>query len=489
MTALDPGGHPVRVGAAYIQTPGLVGEANAVRPSKGSARKTAARAALESALGRQGFREDPAIVFTGRVAPVRKGRKGAGPVESQDGVRLEVPDPGPEFGQVLLQTDQHGVVNWIPSLDDRPRKGTGSQSTRTYVIPDLYPEARARKGVGAVVSKLLEVFVFPRLKPLVGQVAERYAAKWEQENRPYQLRRFRPDEYTQPAASGIDAQDAAALSARPALLFVHGTFARAHSAFDTVPRDVMDELDRRYGGRLFAFNHFTITEDPLLNAQRFVDLLPAQASVELDLICHSRGGLVGRALAEAQARLNLKGRKVTVRRVVFAGSPNAGCVLADAQAMSHWVDRYTNWAAWLPTPGIVDIFEGVLSVVKQLAVGVLEGMPGLQSMVPDGGYLQKFKDGSAGQTQYFALASNYEPPNPNLNSFAHNTLMDAIFQEENDLVVPTRSMWNENGSKSFPIQARHVFDPDAGVDHGGYFRHPIGKDRILSWLKEPVADA
>jgi hypothetical protein len=41
-------------------------------------------------------------------------------------------------------------------------------------------------------------------------------------------------------------------------------------------------------------------------------------------------------------------------------APNAGCVLADAKSMSHLIDRYTNWAAWLPTPGTVDVFEGLL---------------------------------------------------------------------------------------------------------------------------------
>ena len=151
--------------------------------------------------------------------------------------------------------------------------------------------------------------------------------------------------------------------------------------------------------------------------------------------------------------------------------------------MSHLIDRYTTWAAWLPTPGIVDVFEGLLSVVKQFAVGVFEGLAGLKSMDPGGEYLKALNTGRAAPaTRYFALAANYDPIDPNLRSFAHNMFMDEIFQRDNDLVVPTASVWDSNGAGLFPIQDRHIFAKTDGVDHGGYFSSTIGQERILSWL-------
>lgn len=484
MTALNPRGGSVRVGANYVRAPGLAGSVAELAPAtKARTRSSPARAALEAALDRQDIERRTPIVLTAR----RVARGKAAPSLHGPEIELQVPGTSRDQGQVLLQTDEHGVVNWIyPQPMTRARRSTprartkAARNLRTYVIPPTYPAVT--KGPAGIVSKLLEVFVFPRLAPLTGRVADHFAAAWEKTNRPYHLRRFAPDTYTQPARDELSAADHASLSRGRVLLFVHGTFARAHSAFASVPPDVMTELDHRYAGRVFAFDHFTITEDPLRNAQRFVDSLPQGAAVELDIVCHSRGGLVGRALAEQQAALELAGRRLTVHKVVFAGSPNAGCVLADAAAMSHWIDRYTNWAAWVPAPGVVDVFEGVLSVVKQLAVGVMGGLAGLQSMVPHGAYLKKLNAGAGGSAQYFAMASNYEPRSASLSSFAHNTLMDAIFREDNDLVVPSDSVWDANGVASFPIAARHVFTPNDAVDHGGYFAHPLGRGKMLSWL-------
>lgn len=333
-----------------------------------------------------------------------------------------------------------------------------------------------------MVSKLLEVFVFPRVSAALGAAAERYAATWEEKNRPYRIRRFAPDSYSSATSDTLSADDALRLSGGRALLFVHGTFGRAHSAFDTMPVTVMKELDRRYSGRVFAFDHFTISEGPLRNAERFVEALPPGARVELDLLCHSRGGLVGRAMSEQLATSPANGGRVSVKKVLFAGVPNAGCVLADAKSMSHLIDRYTTWAAWLPTPGVVDVFEGVLSVVKQFAVGVFEGLTGLTSMDPGGAYLKRLNAGAAAAARYFALAANYDPRDPNLRNFFHNAAMDQIFQQDNDLVVPTASVWDANGAGSFPILDRHVFAKTDGVDHGGYFSSTVGQERILSWL-------
>jgi hypothetical protein len=477
MSRLDPTGRPVTVGAASVAAPGLIGVVRELHPSKGLARLSTARTLLETALARQQLTHERTIVLSGRPAPRRKGA--AGRAESPATITLDVPDPGPNHGQVLLHTDEHGIVTWIvsPGAPSRERK---ARAMRTYVIPVRQQDTHT-KGPAALVSKLLEVFVFPRLAPVLGGMADHFAALWEAENRPYGLRRFGPSEYTLPGTALTDAH-LAQLSRGRVLLFIHGTFARAHTAFPTIPAAVMRTLDERYRSRVIAFDHFTITDDPLANAQRFIDALPRDATIDLDIIAHSRGGLVARALSEQGSRLELAGRDLRVGKVVFAGSPNAGCVLADAAAMGHLMDRYTNWLAWLPTPGGVDIFEGLLAVVKQLGVGVMAGLPGLQSMVPGGRFLAALNRGDAVGTSYFALASNYEPSDSNLSRFAHDALMDEIFQQENDLVVPTRGVWDGNGAGNFPVDSRQVFGPHDSVHHGGYFVHPIGEQKILAWL-------
>jgi hypothetical protein len=387
---------------------------------------------------------------------------------------------------VLLQTDEHGIVTW--AFPQEPAEGgprlRGSR-TRTYVLAPTYAAAQPgtrKRGGGAIVSKLLEVFAFPLLAPVGHAIAAHFARQWETANRRYALRRFGPTNYSSPEPSQLTAPEAASLSEGRSLLFVHGTFGRSHSAFPTVPIEDMRELDRRYQGRVFAFDHFTVTEDPAQNAQRFVDLLPPNSTVELDILCHSRGGLVGRAIAERSSGLGLSGRQLRVRKVVFAGAPNGGCVLANATAMKGLIDRYTNWAAWLPGPGVVDIFEGVIAVVKELAVIGFEGLTGLTAMNPEGPFLQKFNANAVHDGTYYALTSDYEPRDANIPNLARDAFMDTIFGEPNDLVVPCASVFKPGGPAAFPASDKHSFVPADGVDHGGYFADPIGRAKILQWL-------
>ena len=59
-------------------------------------------------------------------------------------------------------------------------------------------------------------------------------------------------------------------------------------------------------------------------------------------------------------------------RVVFVAGPNAGTILADADHLGDLVDRYTNLLAFFPDNEVTDVLEGVITVVKQLAVGAVK---------------------------------------------------------------------------------------------------------------------
>ena len=48
-----------------------------------------------------------------------------------------------------------------------------------------------------------------------------------------------------------------------------------------------------------AFDHFTLSEDPRQNIQWFFEQLPEDITLDLDVVTHSRGGLVARVLTEA----------------------------------------------------------------------------------------------------------------------------------------------------------------------------------------------
>jgi pimeloyl-ACP methyl ester carboxylesterase len=332
-------------------------------------------------------------------------------------------------------------------------------------------------------KKLLKVLVFPIVDPLVGRAADYLATRWERGRRPYRMRSFAPDDYRSSEAAEVGGEGWTRLAGGRALVFVHGTFSRAHSAFGAMPPSFVAELHRRYDGRVFAFDHFTMSDDPRRNAELFVEAIPDGTELDLDIVCHSRGGLVARVLAERAAELPLGARRLRVAGVVFVAVPNAGTILADAEHLGDLVDRYTNLLHFFPDNGVTDVLEAVITVVKQLAVGAVGGLEGLQAMRPGNPFLRdRLNRGSRGEVRYRAIASDYEPSDPGLLAWAKDGLMDRIFgRAQNDLVVPTLGVYDDNGSGCFPIQEPLVL-VDAGIPHNGFFASGAARDQLLEWL-------
>ena len=119
--------------------------------------------------------------------------------------------------------------------------------------------------------------------------------------------------------------DWATLREGRALLLVHGTFSTAHGGFGSLPKETMAALHAAYDGRVAAFEHHSISVTPKENADLLAGLVPDGTALEVDLVTHSRGGLVGREIAGASRALDVAG-------LVMVASPNAGTVLADRRA-------------------------------------------------------------------------------------------------------------------------------------------------------------
>ena len=276
-----------------------------------------------------------------------------------------------------------------------------------------------------------------------------------------------------------------------ALLLIHGTFSLARSAFAHVPQQTWDELGRMYGGRIFAFDHPTLHVSPLDNAQAFLDAVPDGLRLELDVLAHSRGGLVTRDLASQAAELRAGGRRVTVRKAVLVGVPNRGTQLTDGDHAIDLVDRYTNLLTALPDGAFTLTLEALLAVVKLAAYGAVTGLPGLRSMYPGGDYLRRVNAAPDGGTRYYAVAANFRPAAPGLlarfTRRVAESVIDNVFGEDNDGVVPTLGVYEgERGAASFPIPAdrRLTFGEADGVHHCNYFGEPRVEQQLIRWLAE-----
>jgi hypothetical protein len=238
----------------------------------------------------------------------------------------------------------------------------------------------------------------------------------------------------------------------------------------------MTELHERYDGRVAAFEHHSVSVTPKENADLLASLVPAGVSIEVDVVTHSRGGLVGREIASAAA--------IAVPGLVMVASPNAGTVLADREHLSDLLDRITDLAQFVPDNGVTDTLGLLLAVVKQVAVGAVGGLDGLMAMNPEEPYLAGLNGRPAPAALLRAVAADYEPPRgAPLARVARDGATDLVFDKaDNDLVVPTLGCWDVEGSAGFPIADRLVLEASASVDHNSYFRQAEVAQQLLDWL-------
>jgi len=472
-------GEPVLVDTIAVSSPGLDGELNVRHPRPGEA--FASTTGWAQSLVDAFVEHHAEVQLVVEIAEARELTDfGADDTPTtrhgEPAVVVEVPGPEEGWGQFVVATDESGVAGW-----GHPIKGAeGAEGRQSYAIPRRVgpvEEGAPPPLLGQLGSKLLNVIVFPLLDPVFGAVGERFAGAWESKKRPYRFRTFSSGDYNRPEA---DEPDWEVLASGKSLLMVHGTFSQAHTGFGGLSSEFVDNIADLYQGRVFAFDHYTLSEDPRRNIQWLFDHLPDGIELDLDIMCHSRGGLVSRVLAEKQDVIETGDRRVRVDKIVFAAAPNAGTILADPEHLGDLVDSYTNLMNFTVVPLVAD---AVITVVKYAAVGILRGLDGLQAMDPQGEFLEWLNSPADNPSKYFAISGDFEPDNQGWKQYAADRLMDRIFQEANDLVVPTASVYAPNGSNHFPLTNRLEFDESDGVHHSGYFGHPAARDQLLEWLR------
>ena len=479
---LRPEGIPVTVGEVVITTPGLTGEVEVHAPgTPGMRGEEQATEDFREALDDAGMAEQLSVVVSRHqeVTP-GEGTRGSG---GGDDIVVNVPAPGEGNGQVLLYAAEDGSLSWhladdVPPVAAPDRGG----ERRTYripraVVPVDEREPAERRGIlGAVGKKVLKVLVFPLVDPVLGKVGDLFAKRWEAKNRLNRVRWMTVEGYRSSVAAPFSAADWARLREGRALVLVHGTFSTPHGGFGSLPKATMTALHEAYGGRVVAFEHHSVSVTPTENAELLAGLVPDGVELEVDLVTHSRGGLVGRELAAAGA--------LTVTGMVMVASPNAGTVLADREHLSDLLDRITDLAQFVPDNGVTETIGLVLAVLKQLAVGAVGGLDGIMAMNPSEDYLKKLNARPASSAVLRAVAADYEPPpGAPLARVARDGATDLVFKAvDNDLVVPTGGCWDVEDAPGFPIDERLVLDQSSSVDHNSFFRQPEVSERLLEWL-------
>lgn len=300
----------------------------------------------------------------------------------------------------------------------------------------------------------------------------------------------------------------------PFLILLHGTASSTAGSFGALgeeeQRPDWRRLESRYGDRIFAFEHRSLSEGPGQNAVELARLLPPEA--EIHLVSHSRGGLIGELLcrgnfgphrpAFTDAELDLfladSARKeegkalrelqqilaqksLRIERFVRVACPARGTLLA-----SKRLDRYLS--VMLNALGL--LAGGKLSVpyqfLKALTIGLVKQradpsvLPGLEAMMPSSPLLAVINGGDAiSETDLSVIAGDAKGSGlvGKLKVFAANL----FFRRDHDLVVDTRSMFH--GAQRSRDRARYFFERHRTTSHFNYFENASTRGMLIKALE------
>lgn len=491
MIELNPYGNPIRIRQIRLYTPGFRGNVTERSVSSygdrsqidaGNTDRDILKTLAQSGISPQLEIEISNLEKVSDDAYSRDSTVG-------EGIRLEIPTPRKDYGQFILTTDANSnIMAWSLPLSLEPHGDREPEyniyNIHEYMLHPTDPYEPTGQRSYLDNNKLIKILTFPRQSPLFGNVGADFAAWWERKHRSYAIRSITPENYNQLVDHSIDTQDWKKLENEKVLLLVHGTFSNTHHAFSDLAIDMVRELYQRYNGRVIALDHYTLSEDPEKNVEWFIKQIPENIRMNIDILCHSRGGLVSRVLCENQGEISLGSKIVGINKVVFVATPNAGTILADDRYIDNFLNIYTNLASLFPTSATVSILEGVLTVLKILAVDAVKNLPGLKVMSPKSNffsYCNELKSIKQSNACYYALSSDYEPKNSKLGPLAHY-FTNKIFCGANDLVVPALSVYGENGNNNFPILEGCLYPKNKGINHSRYFYDSESQKQILNWL-------
>lgn len=297
------------------------------------------------------------------------------------------------------------------------------------------------------------------------------------------------------------------------LIFVHGTFSSSQNFLKelqgTPEGTAFLAAARTHYDAVCAFEHSTLSVSPWLNALELSRALE-DTKANVDIIAHSRGGLVARWWADCLDRA--PGR---TRRCIHVGSPLGGTSAAAPGAIRHSMDLFTNVAEALETAAslgssmfpLLSVVAGMLKIVGSVtgtiaklpvADAIIAAIPGLNGQSAtsnnfelNGLWLSK----AAKATSHFAVRSDFQPVSPGWKFWQYFTRLDHaanavadrfIFRQPNDLVVDSDYMLElAKGPPSTGIPVANVLDlgTNADVWHCNYFRH----QPVLQWLRKTLA--
>jgi hypothetical protein len=263
----------------------------------------------------------------------------------------------------------------------------------------------------------------------------------------------------------------------PALLLIHGFTDRVFG-FAFMPLyyhgDLLARVHRAYGGRVYGYDHRTLSLDPRENARALAELLPA--GVEIDIVCHSRGGLVTRALLEWEGAAEVLRRKgIVVGRAVFVTAAAQGSELAMPEQLAKLFRTFPLLADAAAQPvgeereKAINPLRRLLSTVVGRAADRVARLPGVAALLPGSELIRSLNDSPLARTaSYSYVRSNFTATGLPFGELCKAA--GIVFGgRANDLIVPCDGAVNVGPLRTDPAAPICELGPDDACHHLRYF--------------------
>lgn len=268
------------------------------------------------------------------------------------------------------------------------------------------------------------------------------------------------------------------------LLFLHGTFSDTLGSFGAMLHPpVMAKLQQRYGGRIFGFEHFSVSRSPEENARALLEFLPDREH-QFDVVSYSRGGVVLRTLVEKAEGFGKLSPRFRLNHGILVAVPNGGTPLATGR---RWEETFGVLAMLLdmvPDSPLTPVTTAGAFIADGLVwlAGHLSGdLPGLQAMDMEGSTISALQQrGRGAGPSYSAIGANYHP-SASVWQKLLDTGVDGFFSGANDLVVPSDGALTVDDGEPRVIPPERV----ACFGPGGNIRVSAGDIHHLSISGQP----
>ncbi len=297
---------------------------------------------------------------------------------------------------------------------------------------------------------------------------------------------------------------------KPILLFLHGTASNTFGSFggfvsQGVASQAWTKLKEKYEDQIITYEHKTLSKSPLENVVNLLENLPNNTS--LDIVSHSRGGLVGEILARYNSLTNeafssielsffetldrtddlknaqqinalLKSKNINVNKFVRVACPASGTTLA-SKRLDHYFTVLLNLIGLIPGLQTSNLYAYVKSfllafVQKKEDIKIL---PGLESMMPSSPLIRVLNNASLTVKSELYVISGDVKYHGILHSLSV-MLTDVFFRTQHDFVVNTASMFGgAPRSKMY-----YTFNSNKDISHFNYFFNKSSQGYIASAL-------